>query len=172
MNIELVPAKQEDRTTLDNLLQLYIHDFSEHWAGRPDGELEPDGRFAPYPLDPYWSDVTCIPLLVKVDSHLAGFVLLNAQSHVDAPVDHNVAEFFIVRKHRRCGVGTRVIQQIFDRYPGQWEIAVARRNVSALAFWRKVVAQRANEVDDRDVQSSRWNGFVLRFRIEPRPQHR
>lgn len=168
MNIELIPAASSDRPTLENLLQLYIHDFSEHWAGTPNGELDSTGRFAAYPLDPYWLDPTYQPLLIHVDQHLAGFALLNAHSHVGETIDHNVAEFFIVRKHRRSGVGRRVIHRVFDQHPGEWEIAVARRNVAALAFWRSAVRShlQAQRIEERDVQSPHWNGPLLRFRID------
>jgi hypothetical protein len=46
---EMVLATAEQRPALENLFQLYIHDFSEQWADRAEGEIEEDGRFAPYP---------------------------------------------------------------------------------------------------------------------------
>jgi predicted acetyltransferase len=169
MNLELVPANAADRPAIDNLLQLYIHDFSEHWAGRSEGELLDTGRFPDYPLDKYWSDPGCVPLLLRVDGKLAGFALLNQQGHVGRPVDRNMAEFFVVRKHRRAGLGRIAAHQIFTRYPGQWEVAVARRNVAALAFWRRVIGQHplAIDIDETDVVSTAWNGPLIRFRVRP-----
>ncbi len=32
-------AAPEEKPALANLFQLYVHDFSEQWAGRDDGEL-------------------------------------------------------------------------------------------------------------------------------------
>ena len=55
--IEVTPARAGEKPVLANLMQLYIHDFSEHWAGTSNGELQHDGRFADYPyLDSYWSE--------------------------------------------------------------------------------------------------------------------
>ena len=47
---------------------------------------------------------------------------------------------------------------------GLWEIAVARRNGGALAFWRRVAAAAAiGPVDERDQDDDRWNGAILRL---------
>ncbi len=158
-----------ERATLDNLMQLYVHDFSEHWAGTSKGELASDGRFEPYPLDAYWRDAGHVPLLLRLGGNLIGFALLNASSHSGLPVDRNMAEFFIVREYRRDGVGTVAATAIFSGYPGQWEAAVARKNVGALAFWRNVVRRhpRVEDVEETDHSSAAWNGPILRFKIRP-----
>jgi predicted acetyltransferase len=167
MNVELHQAIPSDRPTLANLMQLYTHDFSEHWAGRVDGELGEDGRFPDYPLDSYWQQPKHVPMLIRVNGQLGGFALVNDVSHTGRPVDRNMAEFFVVRKHRRCGVGLLAAHLIFSRHPGQWEIAVARRNTAALAFWRKAIRQHplATEIDETDVASQAWNGPVIRSRV-------
>ena len=163
--IEIVVALPDDRVALANMLQLYAHDFSELWAGGPRGELGPDGLFAAYPLDAWWREPDHIPLLVKVGGFLAGFALLDRVSHTGRPLDRNIAEFFIVRKHRRSGVGSTAARMIFSRYPGHWETAVARANLGALAFWHAAIQPMAEEVELVDVESALWNGPVLRFRI-------
>jgi predicted acetyltransferase len=83
------------------------------------------------------------------------------------PLDWSIAEFFLLRKHRRSGAGTEAAQAIFQRYPGQWEAAVARRNTAALAFWRKAVANchGVSEIEELDRDDATWNGQILRFRI-------
>ncbi|HMN44041.1 MAG TPA: GNAT family N-acetyltransferase [Povalibacter sp.] len=163
--VEIVPATTAQRAALENLMQLYIHDFSEHWAGRSEGELREDGRFAPYPLDAYWSEPAHVPLLIRRGGSLIGFALLNANSHTGQPVDRNVAEFFIARKYRRTGVGTEAAHAVFARYPGQWETAVARRNLAALAFWRKTIAAcpQVFDLGEHDINDAHWNGPVIRF---------
>ena len=167
LGIEVSVALAHERVAIANLMQLYTHDFSEHWAGSSRGELGDDGRFEAYPLDPYWTDTTRVPLLVRVDGRLAGFALVDRGSHTGRAVDHNMAEFFIARKHRRGGVGTAAAQAILTRYPGVWETAVARSNVDALSFWRRVVDTHpaVEGVEEHDVTSAEWNGPVLRFRI-------
>ena len=77
-----------------------------------------------------------------------------------------MAEFFVVRKHRRAGVGFAAATQIVGPRPGQWEIAVARRNTAALPFWRRVAAAAAAAaaVEELDRDDALWNGWILRFR--------
>jgi predicted acetyltransferase len=164
--VEIVPATTLQRAALENLMQLYIHDFSEHWAGRSEGELHEDGRFAAYPLNAYWSEASHVPLLIRRGSSLIGFALLNANSHTGRPVDRNIAEFFVARKYRRSGAGTAAAHAVFARYPGQWEAAVARRNVAALAFWRNTIAAcpHAFDREEHDINDAHWNGPVIRFR--------
>jgi len=166
MIIELIAATAEQRPTLENLMQLYIHDFSEHWSGRSEGDIGENGRFADYPLDAYWREANHVPLLLRVSGTLAGFALLNDVSHVGQRVDHNMAEFFVARKYRRTGIGKGAAHQIFTRFPGQWETSVARRNAAALAFWRKVIMQHSlvSEIAETDVSTPAWNGPVIRFR--------
>lgn len=166
--LSLEIADPSERVTLHNLMQLYVHDFSEHWSGTSNGNLQANGRFADYPLDAYWRDAEHIPLILRIEDHPIGFALLNNISHSGEPVDRNMAEFFIVRKHRRSGIGRQAAQTIFSRYPGIWETAVARRNVAALAFWRKAAGQhpQASELQELDIASPAWNGPVIRFRIK------
>lgn len=151
-------------------MQLYVHDFSEQWSDTERGELGDDGLFPDYPdLESYWRDGNRPALLVRHHGNIAGFALINDRSHSGLPADRNMAEFFIVRKHRRGGVGTKVAHTIFSRYPGQWEAAVARRNAGALAFWRNAIRQhpRAREIEEKDFDTADWNGPIIRFRIQP-----
>ena len=167
-DLEVIEALPSQAHTIQNLMQLYVHDFSEQWSDMERGELGDDGLFPEYPyLETYWHKNGHIPLLIKRGGHLAGFALINDHSHSGLPVDRNMAEFFIVRKHRRGGVGTAVAHTIFSRYPGQWEAAVARRNVGALGFWRNAIRQHpsARDVEENDVETAEWNGPILRFRI-------
>ena len=50
-------------------------------------------------------------------------------------------EFFVLRKYRGRGVGASVATQLFDRFPGKWEVRELAQNVAALAFWRAVIAR-------------------------------
>ena len=166
-SVTLEPCAAKRRAALEAMFQLYVHDFSEHWAGQPRGELQEDGRFPDYPyLDRYWVEPARSAWFIRVDGHLAGFALLSATSHSGDPADHDMAEFFVVRKHRRGGIGFAAARQLIGPRTGQWEIAVTRANVGALAFWRRVAAETAaGEVDERWLDDDRWNGAILRFGV-------
>jgi predicted acetyltransferase len=165
-DVTLEIASPGQQPVLENLFQLYIHDFSDFWGGRTEGELEADGRFAPYPyLNSYWRDADRTPYVIRAGGHLAGFALINAFSHSGLPLDWAVAEFFVVRKHRRSGVGFIAATEIIRARPGQWELAVARRNTGALPFWRRVAQAIAGPaVDEIDRHDDLWDGPIVRFR--------
>ncbi|WP_411286306.1 GNAT family N-acetyltransferase [Phenylobacterium sp.] len=151
------------RVTLANLFQLYTHDFSEHWAGHPEGGLGEDGRFEPYPfLDSYWTEADRSALLIRADGQVAGFALVNTFAHSRLATDFSMAEFFVARKYRRLGVGHAAAAAVICERPGQWEIAVTRTNLAAQAFWRRVVATTEG-VETYDRADTRWDGLILRF---------
>jgi hypothetical protein len=84
---EVLPINR--RHVLDALMQLYLHDFSEHASlGTSHGEIGEDGRFTYRWLDAYWQKPGRVPLLVRADGRIAGFVLVNQWSALDRPLDH------------------------------------------------------------------------------------
>lgn len=171
MNSPLVvtPARADEAPIIANLMQLYIHDFSELWFDREvEGELEPDGRFSDYPgLETYWSDPARAPWLFRINGLPVGFALVNDIAHSPTPVDRAVAEFFIVRKHRRRGVGLAAAHALFGTAWGVWEAAVVRPNLGALAFWRQAAAgyPGVRDLVEEDRHDAQWDGAVLRFLV-------
>jgi predicted acetyltransferase len=162
--VKLQAVGPERARTIANLFQLYVHDFADFWSERR-VEIGEDGRFPPYPpLESYWREEGRSAFLIRVDGQIAGFVLVNKHAHSGEPADFNMAEFFVARHYRREGVGLAAALQAIEGHRGQWEIAVARRNTGALAFWRQVAARAAREVDERDQDDENWDGTILRFR--------
>ena len=166
--VELELCGPERRTTLEALFQLYIHDFSEHWAGTDRGELQEDGRFAdsPHP-DSFREAPGRETFLIRADRAIAGFVLINDYSHSGQPLDFSVAEFFVVRKYRRGGVGRAAARTVIAIRPGQWELAIARRNTGASVFWRQVASELGvpGSIAEHDQDDDRWNGLIVRFMV-------
>jgi len=162
--IELERCGAGHKPTLDALFQLYTYDFSEYWAGQARGEVDEQGRFPDYPgLERFWTDADREAFLIRVEGHVAGFVLLSAEAHSGVPADHDMTEFFVVRKHRSAGVGMHVATRVITERPGLWEIAVTRANVAALSFWKRVAGQVSPKWEEHDVNDGRWNGAILRL---------
>jgi predicted acetyltransferase len=163
--VTLTSVPEGQRHVITNLIQLYKYDFSEFAkVGSPYGEVGPDGRFTYEGLDSYWREDGWIPLTVKADGRLAGFVLVNRWSALNRLLDHSVAEFFVLRKYRRIGVGSRAARVLFERWPGGWEVAVARYNAPALSFWRKAIrASVDGTVEEYAGDFERQIGTVLCF---------
>lgn len=168
--LDIRVATASERPALENLLQFYIHDFSELFAGTLRCDVESDGRYrSDIPLANWWSLVDHLPLLLRVNDKLAGFVLLNATAHSGAAVDRNIAEFFVVRKYRRRGMGRVAAHTLFNRYPGRWEAAVMRANTNALHFWEQTISShpRVHDLEIADHADQHWNGTIFRFAIAP-----
>ena len=142
MKIEILPALPEQEPVLANLLELYVHDFSAFM----ELELGADGRFGYQHLPLYWQEPHRYPFLVQVNGHWAGFVLLQKGSQLSAKEAGDaeiwdVTEFFIVRGYRRRDVGKQVAHQLWQRWPGQWEVRVIDRNQPAQAFWAHAIGE-------------------------------
>jgi predicted acetyltransferase len=161
----LTPVLESQRQIITNLIQLYKYDFSEFAEiGSPYGEVGFDGRFIYEGLDSYWREEGRFALKVEADGRLAGFVLVNQWSALNRSLDHSVAEFFVLRKYRRIGVGSRAARVLFERWPGHWEVSVARYNKPALSFWRKAIRAAVDgPVEEYTGDFERHIGTVLRF---------
>jgi predicted acetyltransferase len=134
MSIELCEAAPEDRSVLQHLLQLYLHDYSEFVAD----DVGEDGLFGYEYLDLYWAEPERRPLLIRVDGRLAGFVLVR-EGVGGGP--HSIAEFLVMRAYRRRGVGRAVAHRVFDMLPGRWVVQQSAENTAAQAFWRRVIGE-------------------------------
>ena len=135
MDVELRRAACEDKPALQNLLQLYLHDYTEFGD---DDDVDESGRFDYPHLDLYWTEPERHPFLIRADGKLAGLVLVRAGVG-DEPT--SIAEFFVMRKYRRRGVGRIAAHQVFSLFPGRWRVQQSPRNAGAQAFWRKVIGE-------------------------------
>ncbi len=136
-HIEVIPATPEDQPILANLLELYVHEFSEFL----DIHIGVDGRFGYKHLPLYWRDSSRHPFLVRMDGKLAGFVLVKRGSGVsDNASVWDMAEFFVLRGYRRRGIGIAVAHEVWRRFRGVWEVRVMEANNSAHQFWERAIA--------------------------------
>lgn len=141
--IALDAAAPADATLLANLLELYIHDLS---AAFPSVELGPDGRFGYPGLERYWAEPgRRFPFLIRCDGKVAGLALVTRGSPAsDDPEVFDVAEFFVLRRYRRSGVGRRAAVLLWNRLPGRWIVRVSEGNKGALPFWTDIITEFAN----------------------------
>jgi predicted acetyltransferase len=147
-----------------NMLELYMHDLSEAFPM----DLGPDGRFG-YDLLRYWQEPeTRFPFLIRADGQLAGFAFVARGSPAtDDASDLDVAEFFVLRRYRRSGVGRQAAFQLWDRMPGRWIVRVSDRNHRGQPFWRAIIAEySAGDFSERALPAAThvWSVFTLRSR--------
>lgn len=114
-------------------MQLYLHDFSEFTRE----DVDANGQYPYAYFDHYFrpnEGESRHALFIRVDGQLAGFALVR---QVNAR--NSMAEFFVMRKYRRSGVGSAAAREAFARFPGEWKVAELAANLPAQAFWRKVI---------------------------------
>jgi predicted acetyltransferase len=144
---------------LRNLYQLYIHDMSE-WLQLDAGD---DGRFA-FDTGALWrSDVAVY--LARVAGSLAGFgVISSAKPWLGREAARDVKDLFVLRRHRREGVGRALAQHLWREVPGEWLVRVLAANRPALPFWRAAVRDLRGDDFEESVAEDRGRQWVhLRF---------
>jgi len=143
-DVRVDPASASERDVVARLLELYAHDFSE----RNGADVGDDGTYGYRYLDAYWSEPDRHPFLFRVDGRLAGFALVRTGPPID------MAEFFVLRKYRRGGIGTDAARAVFARFPGEWQVRQQWENTGAIDFWRRAIPVAFDEgaTDEGPVQ--------------------
>jgi predicted acetyltransferase len=159
MNTVISPATLNDKSLIQRLMELYQYDFSETEGN----DLDQHGYFGYSYLDYYWVEKGRHPFLVHVNGKIAGFVLVNNRTYVQGN-NLSIAEFFIMRKYRKQGIGKIVAFQVFDRFLEKWEIQETETNIGAQQFWRKVVAAYTDgQYTEVIMNDEHWKGPVQFF---------
>ena len=155
MNVQIAPIRASEDSALAALLQLYVYDFSE-MLGLDVGD---DGRYRVPPTEDRDA------FLIRVDGKLAGFALHVGKSRLTGEAGvHDVAEFFVLQRYRRAGVGEHAARGLFDRFRGRWEVRQKTENTRAIAFWRRVIDRyTGGRFDEELLADERWRGPVQRF---------
>ncbi len=143
-HVGLEPVRYANKEVLRRLLELYVYDYSEYMGW----DVDEHGLFGYRYLDHYWTEPDRHPFFIRVDGRLGGFALVRA----GAP--HDMAEFFVMRKYRRSGVGSAAARLVLERFPGAWEVRQLAENTGATTFWRSAIPVAfAEEIrDGRPVQ--------------------
>lgn len=164
LSVRVVRAGEDRRSTFEHLVQLYLHDLSSVGGW----DLSDDGTFSTALLDGCWSEARRHPVLFRVAESLAGFAVVDRGSHVSDRADvWDMAEFFVVNRWRRSGVGRSAARQLFAEFPGDWEVRPFPGYVPAERFWASVCAEVASSdvVTEADHRRSRSGGQVIRFLV-------
>jgi predicted acetyltransferase len=161
MQTTLLPVTDTDKPTLANLTQFYLYDSSESNGL----DVDAHGCYDASHLTVSWCTADCKLFFIHVDDQLAGFAVVNCAGRLHTSFDgHAIAGFFVLRKYRYIGVGRAAATQLFDRFPGRWEVATFALNIPALAFWRSVIDRYTNgRYDEQWQQVANWRGHIQSF---------
>ncbi len=154
---EIVTVKFEQKETLANLMQFYLYDSSEY----NDDEVDSSGKMdlGEY-FDAYWLEPERYPFFIKHADKLVGFALIR-QLNQD---QHSVAEFFVMKKYRRLGIGKRAAFLLFDMFQSEWHIAQEHNNLAAQTFWKSIVKEYTNNNFQETFSNSQPKGPKQIFR--------
>ncbi len=138
MNIKLKQVSVDEKEILRNLLEKYNYEFSQYDLC----DVNPLGLYGYGYLDNYWTEDNRWAYFILVDDKLAGFAMVNDYPEVkDEPMDFSLAEFFVMLKYRRKGIGKKAAFMVFDKHHGRWQLKRHPHNIPSVHFWDTVVSQ-------------------------------
>ena len=151
-------AAPADRRPVARMLELYQHDLSDIWPQ----DLDLHGEYG-WPIDRYWRQPGHAAFVFLVDDRYAGLALVD--DDVCLPGNQRwMAQFFVLKKYRRCAVGARAACAVFDCMPGRWEVGQMAANRPALAFWRRVIGDYTQgRYVEHELHDQRWDGWLQCF---------
>lgn len=130
-----------DRRWIESVYRDYLDDLAPLNTGIfPSlGEI---GHREPDQLTRWFADSSATILTICKSAAPVGFAMVvpGRAAPGRLAVDFHMAEFFIVRPHRRLGIGKSAVALIFDRFAGRWEVLEYLRNPQAVKFWRRVIS--------------------------------
>src|SRR3990167_8877045 len=94
-NIQLQPVTLADKQVLQNILELYVYDFTEYM----DFDLDESGLFH-YPLEAYWLLPHHYAFFIRTNAKLTGFVLIRPYNPEEKNLIYSIGEFFVLKKYR------------------------------------------------------------------------
>lgn len=140
MKLELKAVKLEEKEILKNLLEKYDYEFSQY----DKRDVNPLGLYGYEYLDHYWTDENRWAYFIVADNQLAGFVMINDYSEVKGEIDYSMAEFFVMYKYRRSGVGRYAALKTFERFRGKWHLILHPKNQASVNFWNRMITEHTN----------------------------
>ena len=167
MHLDLIPATPDHEPILSNLLELYLHDFSEFHTLH----LDLNGRFGYPNLALYWTDPHRHAFLLNADGNLAGLALVKKVYETSSDQSAwDMAEFFVIRGLRRTGVGTRAAHEVWKRFPGPWQVRVMQSNRPAFSFWQHAIQELTGNAPTPALvenDGQHWHIFSFESPISP-----
>jgi len=147
-------ATADETDLLLELWQLYMQDL----ALFRNLNIENDRRYRDDRLRTYLAYEEHWPLVIRSDGEVVGFALVRKSK----PDTHVIGEFFIKSEFRRTGVGEASVEQILQKFKGNWEIPFQNENPIAAIFWRKTIANLGYQATESHLLQDVWLRFTNR----------
>lgn len=158
--MKLRAVSNDDRATLDRLMQFYMYDFSEI----VDLDFDDTGVFPSELLSRFLPDSDSRAWLIESENSLAGFVLVSACTELtNGKTGSLIKDFFVMRAHRRKQIGHRAAHKVFKMHPGNWDVRVMKANIRAVEFWRSTINAFSNGQFVEVIRDDDWKGTIFSF---------
>jgi predicted acetyltransferase len=130
MTPDIAPVTLAEKSDLWAMFQRYAGELAPMATGKP-----VKGEVAYAPFDNYWLKDRHLPFWAIQGGERIGFALIRFAPEHKAM---QIAEFYILPKHRRDGAGLSFARALMQRHPGPWKMRQMAVNTAAVAFWRRV----------------------------------
>ena len=139
MEIRLDRVPPQEKDILYRLLQYSL--FEE--SGTDGNEMTKDAVFEYDWFDCYFDESEKFNryayFIRESDTgRLLGFAMVNTHT-VKFSTGYSIAEFLVIPKYRRLGIGRRAAIECFGRFPGNWEVSPSYGSEKAYSFWKNVI---------------------------------
>lgn len=150
MNISLYKVSLNDKTLLDNLLQLYLYDLSEFIPL----EISPQGKYEQTMSPKYVSSFEKSAYIIHAELHIIGFVLVEPYGEYI-----KINDLFVLNMWRNKGVGSAVVNILLKKgKPLLCEFHT--RNELAKFFWTNIMKNPLHKL------TSTENAEITRIKVE------
>ena len=158
--LHLRAARPEDFPAVQQLLELYQYELSDIWPQDIDGQARYGYDLARHRLGQRFHAHVAL-----VGTQYAGCALV-APAIVTRSTGHWMEQFFVLKRHRRCGVGEALARHVLQSHPGPWEVGQMPANHAAQAFWRRVIGRLTEgRFVELEVTEGWWTGLVQQFDV-------
>ena len=141
MEFYLSEVKQEKKEILYRLLQYSLFEESENDLN----EMNQEAIYEYKHFDSYFIDNDRYAFFIreKETDKLLGFAMINEYLQ-KFKEGHSIAEYLVIPKYRRNRIGKKIAFEIFDKFPGNWEVRPSYNSEKAYLFWKKTIEEYTN----------------------------
>jgi len=161
-DIEIVKATVDQQTIFANLLELMAYEHTEQWKF----DIGDNGFYGYEELPLFWTDPNRYPYLIYVNDKISGLVIVQKGSPISDDKDiWDIAEFFIMKKYKKQGIGTKVAHKIWAQFKGCWQVRVLVENEIASAFWLQAIKKFSSKPPSHTIKHIQAEGWSADWNI-------
>lgn len=142
MDVYLDKVKHSQKNVLYRLLQYSLFEESEN----DQNEMNEKAVFEYKYFNNYFKDNDRHAYFIreKQTNKLLGFAMVNSYVQKEKH-GHSIAEFLVIPKYRRNGIGKKIAFELFNMFLGHWEVKPSNNSQKAYLFWKNTIEQYTNK---------------------------